>query len=114
MTGSWSAERPAVRSQSRRVRKTPSLARSSGGAGHSVRRRIGELILAPPESSLWRRPVLWRQGVRRRPTLGGGESLSLLGKDAAVPRTAGSAVLGRVVAPLERRRESRWRPNQPP
>ena len=45
-------------------------------------------------------PVLWRQGVWRRPTFGGGESLSPRWKGAAVPRTASSAVPGLVVAPL--------------
>ena len=46
-----------MRSQSRRVRKTPSLARSSGGAGHSVRRRIGELFLTATGVSGWIAPV---------------------------------------------------------
>ena len=55
-------------------------------------------------------PVLWRQGGRRRPTLGGGESLSPLWMGAAEPRTAKSPAHGPVAAPLERRRGRRWRP----
>ena len=43
---------------------------------------------------------IWRQGRERRPSGGGGESLSPLRRGAVKPRTASSVVLGLVAAPL--------------
>ena len=56
----------------------------------------GMALPLPPVAS----PFLWRQGGRRRPTGGGGESLSPLGRAPPSPVQLNPPTLGPVVAPL--------------